>query len=431
MADSVSVSSHHSYGSRVGNSFKNIFGWIILVIISIVLLVWNENNYVEQKKALEEWAAVVQEAVSDQINPDLDWKEIHVSGQTTSEAEALKDDTFWIITDDLKLKRTVEMYQWHEKSEENCTDNYWWSEDCTTTYTYNKKWDEDAINSDSFYETAGHTNPSTWAYESDERVKDPITLGAYTLTTVFIDQLNNYKSINLAEQKINVPEQYKLIADQTSTSNWSVEDNNNSYLYGDSQTTTTASNEKFHTSNNQIYIWTDPANPSVWDLRITFSSVKPWTVSIVWKQISNELNSYTTSNWRSIALLEEWNVTAEDMFLNAQEANKAMTWILRFLWLFLMFAGFSMMFQFIETLAKVIPFLSNIIWAWTWLIALCLTIVVWFLTIGIAWLVVRPVIWITCLVIAAGWIFLLAKSKKDKKEAEVIEAGAPENPESK
>ena len=417
MADSVTVSSHHSYGSRVGNSFKAILWWIFLVIISIILLFWNEKNYVETKAALKEWAEIVQEATIDQINPDLEWKEIHVSGKTASDAETLKDNIFWVVTDNLKLKRNVEMYQWYEESHEECHDNYWWSEDCETTYTYDTKWDEDAIDSSSFYSRNGHENPSAWEYESDERVKEPITLWAYTLSSVFVNQLTDYKTINLSEQNINIPEKYKLIAEQKTTSNTSVEDNNNSYLYGDSQgtATTTASNEKFHINGDQIYIWADPTNPAVWDLRITFSSVNPSTISVIWKQMNNELTSYKVSNWRNINLLSQGNVSAEDMFIEAQKENKMMTWIIRFIWLLLMYCGFAAMFKFIETLAKVLPFLANIVWVWTGIIALCLTLIVWFVTIGISWLIVRPIVWICCLIIAAGGIFLLIKSRKTKK----------------
>jgi hypothetical protein len=82
----------------------------------------------------------------------------------------------------------------------------------------------------------------------------------------------------------------------------------------------------------------------------------------------------------------------------------------------LMFCGFSAMLKFIETLAKVLPFLANIIWIWTGIVAFCLTLVVWFITIWIAWIVVRPIVWICCLVVAAAWIFLLVRSKKNKKE---------------
>ena len=415
MADSVSVTSHHSYGSRVGNSFKAILWGIILVWVSIRLLAWNEKNYVEQKAALKEWAEIVQEATIDQINSELEWKEIHVSGETSSNAEALKDTTFWITTDNLKLKRTVEMYQWYEEEHEECHDNYWWSEDCTTTYTYDTKWSDDHISSNSFYQTSNHENPSTWEYESDERVKEPITLGAYTLTPVFINQLTDYKAINLSEQDITIPEKYKSTTNQNTTSNGTVEDNNNNYLYGESNNTEN-SNERFHINENQIYIWADPSKPAVWDLKITFSSVKPYTVSIVWKQMGNELTSYKVSNWRNINLLSQGNVSAEDMFLQAQKENKMMTRIIRLIWLLLMYCWFASMFKFIETLAKVLPFLANIIWVWTGIIALGLTLIVWFVTIGIAWLVVRPIVWICCLVVAAWGIFLLKKARKTKND---------------
>jgi len=428
MADSVQVSSHHSYGSRVGNSFKAIFWGIILVIISIVLLAWNENNYVKQKAALKEWASIVQEATIDQINSELEWSEIHVSGETSSDAESLKDSTFWVITDNLKLKRTVEMYQWYEDEHEECHDNYWWSEDCTTTYTYDTKWSDDQISSDSFYSRNGHENPSSWEYESNERVKEPITLWVYTLSPIFVNQLTDYKTINLSEQDIIIPEKYKLIAEETAEINepTTVEDNNNNYLYWDSQeesntANTSPSNERFHINGDQIYIWLDPTKPAVWDLRITFSSVKPYTVSIVWKQMGNELTSYKVSNWRNINLLSQGNVSAEDMFLQAQKENKMITWIIRLIWLLLMYCGFASMFKFIETLAKVLPFLANIIWVWTGIIALGLTIIVWFLTIGIAWLVVRPIVWICCLIIAAGGVFLLKRSKKAEQPKEVTD----------
>ena len=428
MADSVSVTSHHSYGSRVGNSFKAIFWGIILVWFSIRLLTWNENNYVKTKAALKEWASLVNETTAEQINSELEWKEVHLYGETASNDEALQDSTFWIITDDLKLKRTVEMYQWHEDSREECHDNYGWSEDCETTYTYEKWWDDEAIDSSSFQKSEWHENPSNREFNSTEQEKSPISLWAYTLTTVFTDQLTNYNTINLNEQNIKIPEKYQNNPDiitQEITAENTIENNNDNYLYGDTEnteettstnTTSTISNENFHIYDNYIYIWKNPNEPAVWDLKITFSSVKPWTVSIIWKQVWNELSSYIVSNWRSISLLEQWNVTADDMFLHAQQANKNMTWILRLIWLFLMYCGFAAMFKFIETLAKVIPFLSKIIWVWTGIIALWLTIVVWFITIWIARLAVRPIIWIICLIVAVLGIFLLKKSKKSNVE---------------
>ena len=381
----------------------------MLLIASIWLLVWNENNYLQEKNALREWAAVVQETSATEINSELDQKEVHVVWQLASTDEALEDTVFGVTVDDLKLQRTVEMYQWIEDEDTTCTDNLGWSEDCTTTYSYRKNWEDHWINSDTFKESETHRNPTSWEYQSQEWTKNNITLWTYKLTSIFVEKLSNFTSVDLSKQNIIVPEKYRVVTNNQSTN--TVEDNNNSYLYGDTSTT-----NNFHITNNTLYIWTDPSNPQIWDLRITFSSVHTSEASIVWRQAWDELASYTTSNWRTIALLQLWNVTAEQMFNDAQKANQMMTWLIRLGWLLLMFIAFSMMMEFIETIAKVLPFLSNILWFGTKLIAFALTLVVGFVTIWIAWLAVRPIIWISCLVVAAAWIFLLVKWKKSKKE---------------
>lgn len=416
MADKVTVTSRHSYGSRVKNSFAKIWVWFIFVIGSIIWIFMNEKNFLETKVALTEWAEIVKETISTEINPELDQAEVHLYWETSSSAEALQDSVFWVIVDDLKLARNVSMYQWTEESEEHCTDNVGWSEDCTTTYTYSKAWEDYAVNSSSFYESAWHENPTEWKYQSQDREKSPIMLWVYTLDSVFVDRLSNYRSVDLSSQEIIIPEEYKVSGTtSTETSENVVEDNNNNYLYWEWENETAESWIKFHVYSDHIYIWANEWNPQVWDLKITFSSVKPWTVSVVWQQVWNNLTTYTASNWKPIALLENWQVTAENMFMHAQDANKKWTRFLRGVLLLLMFAWFSMMLEFITTLAKVLPFLSRIIGVWTGVIAFALTLVFGFLAFGISRLAVRPVVWLICLAVAIFGIVMLVRAKKSKK----------------
>ena len=419
MADKVTVTSRHSYGSRVKNSFGKIGWWLLLVIGSIIWIFMNEKNFLETKVALNEWAEIVQETISTEINPELDQAEVHLYWETSSSANALQDSIFWVIVDDLKLARNVSMYQWTEESEEHCTDNVGWSEDCTTTYSYSKTWEDYAVNSNNFYESAWHENPTTWKYESQEREKSPIMLWVYVLDSVFVDNLDSYRAVDLSQQEIIVPEEYKVNEiTNTETSENAVEDNNNSYLYWEweNEEVEVKNNwTKFHVYSDHIYIWANEWNPQIWDLKIAFSSVKTWTVSVVWQQAWNSLTTYTASNWKSIALLENWQVTAESMFIHAQQANKTMTWIFRWILLLLMFAWFSMILEFITTLAKVLPFLSRIIGVWTGIIAFALTLVFGFLAFGISRLAVRPVVWISCLVVAVIWIVMLVRARKNKK----------------
>ena len=109
------------------------------MIGSIVLLARNENNFVEQKAALKEGESLVQDANAQQLNPELDGKLVHIQGVTSSPASSLQDPRFGVKADDLKLIRSVEMYQRSESSSEECHDNYGGSQDCTTTYDYKKK----------------------------------------------------------------------------------------------------------------------------------------------------------------------------------------------------------------------------------------------------------------------------------------------------
>ena len=417
MSDKISVTTRNSYGSRVKSSFGKIFRWILFIIGSIILLARNEHRSIEQKKALQEWAEIVQETVSTEIDTSLEWKEIHTYWETASNAESLKDSTFGIIVDDLKLSRNVSMYQRNESSQEHCTDNLGWSEDCETTYTYDKDREDMPIDSSKFYESAWHTNPTNWAFESQEREKSPITLWEYTLDSMFVSKLTDYTTINLNDQEITVPAWYNAKKDTVESNEEekadSVEANNDNYLYGENSEESSSYN--FYIYDKYIYIWKNPDTPEVWDLKIYFSSVKTWTISVIWQQLWNEITSYTTSNDRTIALLESGKVSAENMFLHAQQANKILTRLLRILWLILMYSGFNMIFEFITTLAKVLPFLSKLIWISTGIVSFFITLILGFLTIWIARIAVRPVVWITCLVIVAAWIYCLVKFKKNKK----------------
>lgn len=140
------------------------------------MLAWNENNFVEQKAALNEGQKKVVNTVSSPLNGNLEGEFVYFHGETTSPAEALKDEDFSVVSDDLKLIRTVEMYQWHEHAEEDCYDDYGGNETCTTTYDYTKEWSEEKINSEDFYREIDHRNPKTWDYRSKIFQKEPILI---------------------------------------------------------------------------------------------------------------------------------------------------------------------------------------------------------------------------------------------------------------
>jgi len=399
MANQVSVTSRKSYLSRQGESFKKIFLGIIVVIAAIILLARNENRFVKQKAALKEGESIVVETVSSPVDPDLEWNLIHFYWETYSSAKDLVDNVFGIKTEGLKLERRVEMYQWIEKTKTTTKDELGWAETTTTTYSYTTDWKNTAIDSSEFYEEPWHKNPSHWEYLDQEREKEPILVWDFTLSSSFVGQLSNYKQISINPDEITVPSKYKDLVVNEETS---LEENLDTNKI------------MFYVFDNYIYIGSNPKNATVWDLRITFYDVKTWVVSLIGQQVWDELTSYTSSNWNTISLLKEGKATATTMFAEAHKGNKTLTWILRLAGLALMFYGFSMMLAFLSTLTKILPFLSNIVGAWTSLISFVLTLALGLTTIAIAWIVVRPILGIVLLVLWIWWATWIVKFKKKK-----------------
>ena len=92
-----------------------IFG-IILLIVSIVLIFWNEGRAVTTRKSLDEGQGAVIEVESNTVDENNEGELIHVSGELVT-TDTLTDDAFGVSFVGVKLQRNVSMYQWVEKTE--------------------------------------------------------------------------------------------------------------------------------------------------------------------------------------------------------------------------------------------------------------------------------------------------------------------------
>jgi hypothetical protein len=80
-----------------------------------------------------------------------------------------------------------------------------------------------------------------------------------------------------------------------------------------------------------------------------------------------------------------------------------------------MWIGFMMLVRPLKVVADVLPFAGELVGFASGLIMLLVAGAISFVTIGIAWLVYRPVLGVTMLVIAGGLVFLIVKKKKQAK----------------
>ena len=112
-------------------------------------------------------------------------------------------------------------------------------------------------------------------------------------------------------------------------------------------------------------------------------------------------------------MIQLGKTTAQEMFKNAEESNKTMTWILRVVGSLLLFIGFQMILGILPVIGSVIPFVGRIIGMGVGLVSGLLTLIIASVVISIAWIAYRPIIGIALLAVAvSGYIFLMKKSKK-------------------
>ena len=279
------------------------------------------------------------------------------------------------------------MYQWQESSESKEKKKLGGGTETTTTYNYSKGWSSKAIDSGSFKQPDGHQNPGALAYQSEEWKAADAKLGAFRLTPELVGRINDFRPLTVAADTVVPP----------------------------------ALGTKAKVNNGGFYVGWNPASPAVGDLRISFQEVPPTEISLVAAQTGDSFSPFKAKAGDNISLLQTGTHDAAAMFEKAQSDNTMMTWILRAAGLILMTIGLSMVFRPLSVAADLVPILGSIVGAGTGFVAFLISAVLSLITIAIAWVVYRPLLGITLLVVAVAIaVFLgmkLGKARAKTKAA--------------
>lgn len=386
MPDIVTETTRTSYFGRVGNSFKGILIGILLFLGSFAFLFWNEGNFVKVSKGLDEGRGSVVELPSPSVDSANEGKLIYTTGNTEA-GTPLTDEQFMITSQALMLTRTVEMYQWQEEQESESRESLGGTEETTTTYTYTKSWQKNLNDSSSFKEQTGHENPSSMPYDQNEIIANDAKLGEYTLSSSVIKKLGNAQPVT--------PDTFNL---------------------------TTVPNAQF--SGNYIYIGSNPSQPAVGDVRISFAAILPGPASVIAQQNGTTFGPYTTKTGSTIELVSSATQSADQMFTAAEQANHVLTWIFRGLGFLAMWIGLSLIFGPLSMIFAFIPFLRGLVGAVVGIAAFIVALLLSALTIAIAWLFYRPLISIAILSVV-GIIAYLVKTKILDKRQSAIKPAEP------
>ena len=407
---SVSDTTHKSWFQRVMDSFVGAVVGIVLFLVSFVILFWNEGRAVNTARALEETGANVKEIKSDKVDPAMEAKLVHMSGKAVPTAP-VKDDKFDIEANAIRLSRTVEMYQWQEKTRtEKKKAAFGGKETTKTIYTYDKIWSNSPINSSNFRinKNAGGGGDGDDEFDDDRAVKGgrnnppwpdqfksasflakQVKLGAYTLSEKLVEQISGGGPLALKQEDFDkLPDDLK---------------------------------NQFRLEGSSFYKAAKAGGPSpaIGDLRVAFSVVNPTEVSIIAEQTGETFRPFQPkTSTDTINMLTVGNKNAKEMVTAAQATNTTVTWILRLVGFLCMAIGFYMVLKPIAILTDFLPFISSLVGFVLGFIAFLVAVPLTLITIAIAWIFYRPLLAFGLLGVAAvvlvGVLALYFKLKKGK-----------------
>jgi hypothetical protein len=378
-----------SWLGRLKESFKGILVGIAFFVGAFPILWFNEGRAVKTEKSLKEGQGAVVSVANDRVNAANEHKLVHMTGHATT-AETLSDPEFQISRNAIKLKRTVEMYQWKEDKKEEERKKLGGGSEKVTTYTYAKVWADDPIDSNGFKE-AGHANPGAFPFSQHEESAKQVTLGAFQLDDALVSKMDAFEPL---------PVDDKALAAVPAPSR---------------------ANLQLH--DGGFYIGT-PSTPAVGDVRINFAAVNPQDVSVVALQEGKSFSAYHAAAGMDIEMLRRGVIGAKDMFAMALKENAIMTWVLRGLGWFLMFLGLVLFFRPLSVVGDVVPMFGSFLAFGTGLAALAISVVLSIGTIGVAWIVFRPLLGITLLAAAIGFAVWVAMSGRKRVAAKAAVAPA-------
>lgn len=355
------------FGRMIGAFFGIGFG-LFLLLAGPSLLFWNEGRAVKTSRAIAEGASTALHVDAASPAAANDGKLVHINGEATTD-EVLSDKAFGIAEQAIALRRVVEMYQWKQDSDTKKTKKLGGSEKRTTVYTYEKVWSDKLISSKNFKEP-GHENPSEMPFEEDKTWAREVSVGGFQLGDTLKTMIGGERDFVVTTSHLG---QSQFAAEPT----------------------------RVKLKGGSYYVGVDPSAPAIGDSRVSFQITSPAPVSVLGKQEGTLLGTYTTSNGYAVHDLTMGTKSMSEMFEQQESTNGIIAWVVRGLGTFMVFLGITFVLGPVRVFADIIPFAGRVAGFMVGVVAALGAGACALPTIGIAWVVYRPLLGIALLLLGA------------------------------
>ncbi len=265
----------------------------------------------------------------------------------------------------IKLRREVQIYQWKEKTPSQTEKEGGGNRQAQggngeqyEAEQYEKVWSDRIIDSHRSKQNVRPLNREMMPVKSETFVADDVKLGDFALPRAMVEQMNEFEPLPVDLISVNLPTEIQGAAK----------------LY-----------------SGGYFIGSDPRNPGIDDLRITYSVVRPMRVSVVARQQGKTFTPYRTETGE-IEVFAAGTRTAEEMFASARSGNGLYLWLFRAGGFLLMFIGLYMILAPLASARDRLPVLGRIERTSAKSISLFLAAAFLLLTAATAWISFLPLI---------------------------------------
>ena len=350
MADTFTTTTTQGYGSRIMNSISGIFLGIILVIVAIGLLYWNEGRV-----DLSTIAAQSKIIAADQVSTDpaVQGQLISTTGTLTADG-AIGDNLFLKAGNYVSLSRVVEMYAWIETKKTTTTKNNGGSETTTTTYTYNQGWTTNPGKTSSFAEPAGHDNPALTIFSGSYRAP-AAHIGAYTIGSIGSIELPTQTTVFVSKQNTILTGKEQIAGDQ--------------YIFIPAGTVST----------------TTEASPKIGDVRVSYRALNSGVpATVMGKLDGSSIDAYVSQN--DATLYRAFSGSRDEAIAELHSEYEFMLWMFRLAGFMMIFMGFNLIARPISVVLDILPIFGEISSALISFISLILSVIVTLVVIVVSML---------------------------------------------
>ena len=352
---------------------------LLPIFLSLLGFLWLvEGMDVSGQQSLEEGEGSFVSMPAEEVDKANEGKLLHVTGMVKSN-ETLVDPRFKAVSasNSLRLERRVQMYQWSEtRQTKRVRDAYADGYKTVVYYTHKEIWSSKLIDSSTFHRSGrGLENPKSMPVEGLVIYADAPKLGAYGVTESLIDKMGNEQTI---VPKDTVGLEGARILDT------------NGEGFALAQLMDSRLEPGLYHGSSPFYGIKASAPAEIGDLRISFHAQMPHEATIIAQQTGDTLTAFTTSNGKTLELVENGRVKAEKMFGNARVFQSSMTWFFRCLIGLFLFIIVFIKFWLFPELIEVIPLLGDLKRCGAVLFSLVVTFCATSAVAGATWVSYRP-----------------------------------------